>query len=199
MNDRRPRDKEQTISDILTAATRLFSANGLHGTSLRDIEKASGVSKGLILHHFETKENLYAAVQEKLNQEYVQWMLTRRQESKDMISSIQNGINGSFKYASEHPSFQRIALWSYLEGQQANTDLEKRFTANLIETMRSGQQDGVVREDIEAFITPFIIRGAINYWIQKKSLRGELNEQTSTENPITDQDFLNALAKLFLK
>ena len=81
MNDRRQRDKEQTVQDILKAAIDLFSQKGLHGTSLRDIEKASGVSKGLILHHFETKENLYAAVQDSLNQAYVSWMAARRMSS----------------------------------------------------------------------------------------------------------------------
>ena len=74
MVNRRQRDKDQTVQEILTATRRLFSEKGLHGTSLRDIEMASGISKGLILHHFESKENLYAAVQDLLIQEYTAWM-----------------------------------------------------------------------------------------------------------------------------
>jgi len=65
--------------------------------------------------------------------------------------------------------------------------------------MRSGQEEGVVREDFKAFVMPFIIKGAIDFWIQKKKLRGELNEQMTPENEITDQDFLDALAKILLK
>jgi len=64
MNDRRQRDKNRTIQEVLIAATSLFSEKGLHGTSIRDIENASGVSKGLIMHHFGSKENLYTAVQD---------------------------------------------------------------------------------------------------------------------------------------
>jgi len=199
MNERRKRDKEQTISEILSAATRLFSLKGLHGTSIRDIEKASKVSKGLILHHFETKENLYAAVQDQLNQEYVSLMAARRDMSKDLVNAIEGGIQSSLSYLKAHNEFRRIVLWSYLEGQERTTALDKRFTISLIETMRKGQEAGLVRDDVKAFIMPFIIRGAIDYWIRKEAFRENLNGDPGTEMEISDNDLVDALVKLMLK
>jgi AcrR family transcriptional regulator len=199
MNDRRQRDKRQTIQDVLTAATYLFSKKGLHGTSIRDIEKASGVSKGLIMHHFETKENLYAVVQDNLNETYVAWMAAQRDASSDLSAAIENGIKGSLSYLKTNEEFRRIVLWSYLEGLERTTELDKGFTANLIEAMRVGQEDGLVRDDVKAFILPFIIRGAIDYWIRSKSLRGELNEEIQNDNEIKDEDLVDALVKLILK
>jgi AcrR family transcriptional regulator len=199
MNDRRQRDKEQTIREILTAATRLFSENGLHGTSIRDIEKASGVSKGLIMHHFETKENLYATVQDNLNQAYVTWMASQRDASKDLLTAIESGIKGSLSYLNSNEEFRRIVLWSYLEGQERTTELDKRFTASLIESMKNGQEDGLVRDDVQAFVLPFIIRGAINYWIRSENLRGELYGEMQMDNKLTDEDLVDALVKLMIK
>jgi TetR/AcrR family transcriptional regulator len=199
MNERRQRDKQQTIQDVLTAATHLFSKKGLHGTSIRDIEKVSGVSKGLIMHHFETKENLYAVVQDNLNETYVAWMAAQRDASSDLSAAIENGIKGSLSYLKTNEEFRRIVLWSYLEGLERTTELDKGFTANLIEAMRVGQEGGLVRDDVKAFILPFIIRGAIDYWIRSKSLRGELNEETQNDNEITDEDLVDALVKLILK
>lgn len=199
MNDRRQRDKEQTIREILTAATRLFSENGLHGTSIRDIEKASGVSKGLIMHHFETKENLYATVQDNLNQAYVTWMASQRDASKDLLTAIESGIKGSLSYLNSNEEFRRIVLWSYLEGQERTTELDKRFTASLIESMKTGQEDGLVRDDVQAFVLPFIIRGAINYWIRSENLRGELYGEMQMDNKLTDEDLVDALVKLMIK
>jgi hypothetical protein len=46
---------------------------------------------------------------------------------------------------------------------------------------------------------PFIIRGAIDYWIRSESLRRELLEESKNEGEISDEDFVNALAKLMLK
>ena len=198
MNDRRQRDKGQTIREVLAAATRLFSETGLHGTSIRDIEKASGVSKGLIMHHFETKENLYAAVQDNLNQEYVAWMATQRDASNDLSSAIESGIKGSLSYLKSNEEFRRIVLWSYLEGQERTTELDKRFTASLIQSMRTGQEDGLVRDDVEAFILPFIIRGAIDYWIRRESLREELIGGEKMDINISDEEFVDTLVKLMI-
>jgi len=199
MNDRRQRDKEQTVQDILNAATSLFSQKGLHGTSLRDIERASGVSKGLILHHFETKENLYAAVQDSLNQAYVSWMAARRDASKDLLNAIENGIKGSLAYLRANQEFRRIVLWSYLEGQERTTDLDKRFTASLIESMRVGQENGLVRDDVNVVALPFIIRGAIDYWIRRGSLLGEIYGEKLNETQFSDEDLVDALVRLMLK
>ena len=123
MNDRRQRDKDQTIQDVLTAATRLFSQKGLHGTSLRNIEEASGVSKGLIMHHFQTKENLYVAVQDDLNRTYIAWMAAQRETSQDLLTAIENGIKGSLSYLKTNEAYRRIVLWSYLEGLERTTEL----------------------------------------------------------------------------
>jgi TetR/AcrR family transcriptional regulator len=198
MKDRRQRDKTQTIQEVLAAATLLFSEKGLHGTSIRDVEKASGVSKGLIMHHFETKENLYAEVQDHLNQAYTTWMANQRDASKDLLTTIKTGIHSSLDYLKSNEEFRRIVLWSYLEGQERTTDLDKRFTTSLIQAMQTGQEIGLVRDDVKAFILPFIIRGAIDYWIRRESLRGELYEEIQYENEITDEDFVDTLVKVML-
>jgi len=199
MNDRRQRDKERTVQEVLTAATSLFSEKGLHGTSIRDIEKASGVSKGLIMHHFSTKENLYAAVQNNLNKAYITWMADQRDSSKDLLDLVEKGIRGSLSYLKSNKEFRRIVLWSYLEGLQQTTDLDKRFTASLIQAMQGGQKDGLVRDDVKAFILPFIIRGALDYWIRGESLREELIAEDQKDNDISDGDFVEVLVKLILK
>jgi AcrR family transcriptional regulator len=47
---------------ILDAAARLFSAQGFHGTSVRDIVSAVDMLPGSLYYHFATKEALLAAV-----------------------------------------------------------------------------------------------------------------------------------------
>lgn len=199
MSQRRQRDKQQTINDVLQAATRLFSEKGLHGTSIRDIEKASGVSKGLIMHHFETKENLYAAVQNKLIEDYTAWMASRRDSSEDLLDLITTAVRGALKYQRAHQDFRRIGLWSYLEGMGTSTDLEKRFTTSLIKAVETGQEVGLIRNDIDAFVTPYIVRGAIEEWIRRDSLRGELQKDLEVLHERSDEDLVQALVKLLLK
>ena len=199
MNQRRSRDKDKTVQDILIAAKHLFSERGLYGTSIRDIESASGVSKGLILHHFGTKEKLYAAVQDLLAREYISMMDIKRKKSKNFQELVAVAVRSSFRYAIENPEYRRISLWSYLEGQVKSNELEQRFRMTLIEIMRAGQQSGVVRDDIDAFLMPFIIKGTIDYWIQKEKLVHEMTADGENQEGGLDERLIDALIKLFLK
>jgi len=199
MMTRRARDKDKTIQDILAAARQLFSDKGLHGTSIRDIEVASGVSKGLILHHFGTKEELYASVQDLLNEEYVAMMNEYRQDSQNLKELMSLTIRNSLNYVKENREYRRIALWAYLEGQERNTDLERSFTEALIASMQAGQKSGLVREDIDPFLIPFIIRGTIDYWIRKEKLVQKLTAGNDDSERGSDYRMIDALVRLFLK
>jgi TetR/AcrR family transcriptional regulator len=199
MSSRRSRDKDKTVTDILTAARHLFSERGLYGTSIRDIEEASGVSKGLILHHFGSKDDLYAAVQDLLAKEYIEMMSAQRQGSKDFQQMVASSISNSFQHTRLNREYRRISLWSYLEGKERNSELEQRFRTALITAMRSGQQSGIVREDIDAFLMPFIIKGTIDYWIQKEKLIQQMAADQEIQEGGLDDQLIEALTRLFLK
>ena len=49
---------------IREAALRLFAADGIAATSIRAVAEEAGVSPGLIVHHFESKDGLCRAVDE---------------------------------------------------------------------------------------------------------------------------------------
>ena len=50
---------------ILNAAEKLFAKKGYNGTSMNDIVKASGQSKGAIYNHVDSKERLFLSLLEK--------------------------------------------------------------------------------------------------------------------------------------
>lgn len=47
---------------ILRAARRLFSERGFRGASIDDVAREAGVSKGLVLYHFSSKDGLFTQV-----------------------------------------------------------------------------------------------------------------------------------------
>lgn len=53
---------EQTVEKILDVSLKLFSEKGYEKTTMQDIVKALGMSKGAIYHHFKSKEELVDAV-----------------------------------------------------------------------------------------------------------------------------------------
>jgi AcrR family transcriptional regulator len=53
---------DNRLPQLLDAAARLFSAQGFHGTSIRDIASAVDMLPGSVYYHFAAKEDLLAAV-----------------------------------------------------------------------------------------------------------------------------------------
>ena len=47
--------------DLIRSAYRLFSEKGVHRVPLEEIAEQAGLSKGLVLYYFKTKENLVLA------------------------------------------------------------------------------------------------------------------------------------------
>lgn len=60
---RRP---EQRPEEIATAALHVFAQRGLHQTTLDDVAKEAGVSKGTIYLYFKSKEELFVAAAQRV-------------------------------------------------------------------------------------------------------------------------------------
>ncbi len=74
MNKRRY-DSENAKSEIMEKAVLLFSQKGYNQTSVGDISKASGYSKGYIYYHIKNKEVLFALLAQKTMWDwYDKWM-----------------------------------------------------------------------------------------------------------------------------
>lgn len=61
---RRPTQQERSASTqraLLDAALDCLRRHGFAGTTLRQIEKSAGMTRGAMLHHFPTKQALFAA------------------------------------------------------------------------------------------------------------------------------------------
>jgi AcrR family transcriptional regulator len=53
---------DPTAAAIIAAAVEVMSSHGYHGTSVRDIAEAAGVSSGALYHHFGSKHELLVTI-----------------------------------------------------------------------------------------------------------------------------------------
>ncbi|MDP9069531.1 MAG: TetR/AcrR family transcriptional regulator [Actinomycetota bacterium] len=53
---------EETTEQLLAAARRLFAEKGFAGTSIEEIVRTAGVTRGAMYHHFASKEEVFEAV-----------------------------------------------------------------------------------------------------------------------------------------
>jgi len=87
---------------IRDAAIRLFADRGAHGTTVRDITRAAGVSPGLLRHHFGSKEALRAAcdhyVLDRIVKIKEQFVLDGEAGNPGFLPSVHPTILLSYKY-----------------------------------------------------------------------------------------------------
>lgn len=111
--DRRPslraRHSELTRTAILDAARRLFAADGYAATSLEDVVRGAGVTKGALYHHFGGKRDLFLAVYERELQRLAEVQFAAFARKKGAWDGFFAATQAFFE-ASLDPGVQRITL-----------------------------------------------------------------------------------------
>ena len=198
MKTPKTRDGEATRSSVLNAAEQLFSENGFSGTSIRKISNASGISDGLILHHFKTKEELYRQVRERLADQYGEALQVNLKFSDDIPKMMRETMETSYRHFKENENYRRIALWSYLEGREDFAQKEMDITKKMMEMAGAAQKMGVLRDDLEPAFFSVIIKGSVDYWIRWESMFAEAMG-AGEEDPALDQKFFEQLMGIITK
>ena len=101
MSKREP--KEKRINDIIAAAREVFLEKGFEGTTMEAIAQKAGISKGGLYHHFQSKDMILMAVNQKISEEIEKIMLKAAQ-----CPTIKEGllfyIENYLCFWMEHPS-----------------------------------------------------------------------------------------------
>lgn len=130
---------------LLDAAERLFSQNGIEGTSVREIIKAAGVNLGAINYHFGTKDRLalevFARRIEPVNRERIarlDALETAAQSSPLKLEQILDALIRPALESQEHSQkncedFMRLISRSF---QEPNPEVKKFVEEQFAEVAR---------------------------------------------------------------
>jgi AcrR family transcriptional regulator len=153
---RATRDRHQ---EILNAAAKVITERGLAETRISDIAERAGVSPGLILYYFESKDRLLSDALTYTNDRfYLQTSreLRRIPDARDRLDRfIQLSVPGLL------PEFERLEEWALwieiwvraLRDEEMAKDrevLDKRWRAQIADIVRHGQDSGAFPADDDA-------------------------------------------------
>ena len=83
-------DKSQAmIEKILATASQLFVQKGYEKTSMQDIARTAGISKGAIYHHFQSKEEIILKVMQHLKELMVEEIARTLQATEQLSGKEQ--------------------------------------------------------------------------------------------------------------
>jgi AcrR family transcriptional regulator len=101
--------REATRAALLAAARALFAERGYADVGTEEIVQRAGVTRGALYHHFTSKQDLFRAIYELVEQELTARIAAGVSGGEDPIELLRQGA-AMFLDACLEPEVQRIAL-----------------------------------------------------------------------------------------
>ena len=167
-------NKQTSREKILQSAVQLFLGEGYEATSVNDICKHAGVSKGSFYHYFETKQVLFLSLMENWSSRVMQSVLgepiTEDSNAKDVLIQMPYQFNMAF--AAVPRGFPMLVdFWRQAMADPAiwKTAVEpyRYFMGFFMRIIEAGQQDGSIRKDIDSEIMArLLVSVAMGYLLE---------------------------------
>ncbi len=142
-----PEYKDLAKKRIINAAYKIFYKNGYHNTTMNDIAKEVGVSKGSLYSYFKNKEALLQTTNQFSTGSFNDYFYS--EDSLEPLEEIYNDMLKSI--GSIHLNFEIISLSSHNKDiQMVNKNNYKKKLDTLKFFVENQQKKGNIRDDIPA-------------------------------------------------
>jgi AcrR family transcriptional regulator len=156
------RDKREAILD---AAIQVFAQRGYHGSRVSDIAREAGIAYGLVYHYFRNKEEILRSIFEERWSgflEAVEAIAAAPTSVEDKLVSVAGLILNAYRL---RPAWVKVLV---LEIQRSSrvTDPAQiravgRFFQLVAKILRSGQEAGELRRDLDPDVACYVFIGAL--------------------------------------
>src|SRR5438552_3807827 len=175
---------------ILSAAVRVFAAQGYDASRVGDVAKEAGVAYGLVYHYFGSKEAVLEAVFRE------QWgrLLAAVEVAEGMGQTAPEQLELVVKIVlrtwREDPDLVRLIVSEITRSPHIQDELDEigQAFASLERIIRRGQEEGTFRAELDARLAAWMLYGALEEvltgWVLGQ-LPDDANAVSSAEREVT--------------
>jgi AcrR family transcriptional regulator len=132
---------------LIGVARGVFATRGIDGVSLREVAELAGIRKASLLHHFESKQSLYAAVLEDTLAKMLELIGAARLDEGDFTERLDRLGMLVIEYFATNPETARLLVreligeGAYLDDAEGRQRVQQvlELTAAFLE---AGMEDG---------------------------------------------------------
>jgi len=165
--------RQESERALLAAAAEVISERGINGASLAVIGERAGTSRGLLTHHFGSKDAFIARVASCAQDRVSEAMLAALERSQRDVAAMP-GLEllrasvDTYLELFEHPTADDqvlIVMWGATFASESSIDgmldADRRAYNGWAEIIERGQRDGTIRTDINAAASAVILHGLL--------------------------------------
>ncbi len=160
------RDRTDKHELILDAAIRVFAEKGFNAARISDVADAAGVADGTIYLYFKNKEDLLLSIFEEKMDLLLAGLREALEGITEPLDQVRTFARYHFRQVQDH---RELAEVLQIELRLSNKFLKEyrpeklwEYLAIFAEIVRSGQERGVIRKDIDPFMTMWAFFGAMD-------------------------------------
>ncbi len=139
------KSKDNSKNQILDAALKVFVNKGYSQTRMDDIVEISGLSKGAIYHHYESKKDLFLSLIEHWENYFFPDIFNKNIKDKnpdDILREIVNDIVNTFNNR-KYVFLAELEFWSLANHDEKVRDRTKALYVKLLQLFRSVINKGI--------------------------------------------------------
>lgn len=197
------RDASQTRARLLRVGEDLFSEQGFDRTTLEAIASAADVNKAMIRYYYGDKAGLYSAIIEDVVGGVLAHLKAKLPDPSDPVSDMADFIEVFAAAIISRPSFPRMLLRDYLDGDIMSRPGPSATLRQFMETTRgyyqAGRACGAFREMDVQMLHLSIVSSAIFFSITVRFRREAARRGGNDFEQINGIDFAQHLRRLILE
>lgn len=171
---------EATKERILEEATHLFAKKGYYATSIQDISLASGVTKGALYHHYDSKEKIFFAVLGRIRNLWEHTVLRNLDETQNSIRLLSGLLERQALLLKENDSICLALNFMMMEMEDQDAplvaaikEIYNEFAQYIGFIVSNGQRRGEIRTDVDPERVAYVFVGFIKGVGCSQSLYGD--------------------------
>jgi len=156
---------KDTANRILRQAMRIFLEKGYHGTSIDDITRAAGLTKGALYWHFSSKEELLKRIIEEFEKQFLDGLIHAVNSVRgDLLEKMGKffSYNAAFSYYNRELCVSFTTLAAELVGAHHGTEPEfrriyKKYQTFLSNLILQGKREKVFKKEMDEDLAALVI------------------------------------------
>jgi TetR/AcrR family transcriptional regulator, fatty acid metabolism regulator protein len=181
--------KEIRRESIFQAAIEVFSRNSFQEASISEIAGKANVAEGTIYQYFKNKEDLFFSIPVEKTREFCEQLDLHLEGISGAVNKIRKFVWYYLYFFKANPQYGRILMLevrvnkSFVKTKCYNSF--RKSTARILEIIKEGQDEGVIRKDADLYLLRQLILGVLEHMVTRWLLKGETYDLVQPHNEVS--------------
>ncbi|MDD4148842.1 MAG: TetR/AcrR family transcriptional regulator [Bacteroidales bacterium] len=158
--------------EIIEVSLELISEKGIQGLTIKNLAKRIGFSESAIYRHYENKTEILVSILNFFKYNIEKLFKAELNTERDAISKINNLLFNQFKIFTASPSLVAVIFSEELFRNEIIlmnkvSEIMKNSFDTLTSIIKTGQEKGELRADVEAEHLAVVVMGALRLFVKQ--------------------------------